>query len=251
MSKLKLRAIKDGKDMNRYCGPSVVSALTDLTTGQAARLFRLMYGRTAIRGSHPHEVLGALKECNIEHTRWTKPGVRLGRTDGPTLAKWLQLSKEDRTAGRVFLLIAGWHWQLVSGRRYTCGRIRDIVSIRDNRVKRRARVAKVWELTSDNVTLPKIDVSKPKPKPRTSAYYHFRKLIRQYPEFGLFYEIERYGDGGPHDYYVSMSRELEDLALKMGHELRDEHYCHSIDVALDRVQRMVEFGKEYYPTLSK
>jgi len=251
MSKLKLRAIKDGKDMNRYCGPSVVSALTDLTTGQAARLFRLMYGRTAIRGAYPREVLGALEECNIEHTRWTKPGVRLSRTDGPTLAKWLQLSKEERTAGRVFLLIAGWHWQLVSGRRYTCGRIRDIVSIRDKRVKRRARVASVWELTSDNVTMPKIDVSKPKPKPRTSAYHHFRKLIRQHPEFGLFYEIERYGDGGPHDYYVSMSRELEDLALKMGHELCDEHYCRDVDEALDRVQRMVEFGKEYYPTLSK
>ena len=250
MSKLKLRAIKDGKDMNRYCGPSVVSALTDLTTGQAARLFRLMYGRTAIKGSSRREVLGALKECNIEHTRWTKPGVRLNKTDGPTLAKWLQLSKEDRTAGRVFLLIAGWHWQLVSGRRYTCGRIRDIVSIRDKRVKRRARVADVWELTSDNVTMPKMDVSKPKPK-KTSAYYHFRKLIRQYPEFGLFYEIERYGDGGPHDYYVSMSRELEDLAHQMEHELRDEHYCRDIDEALDRMERMVEFGKEYYPTLSK
>jgi hypothetical protein len=250
MSKLKLRAIKDGKDMNRYCGPSVVSALTDLTTGQAARLFRLMYGRTAIKGSSRREVLHALKECNIEYTRWTKPGVRLSRTYGPTLARWLKLSKEDRTAGRVFLIVAGWHWQLVSGRRYTCGRIRDIVSIRDKRVKRRARVADVWELTSDNVTMPKMDVSKPKPK-KTSAYYHFRKLIRQYPEFGLFYEIERYGDGGPHDYYVSMSRELEDLAHQMEHELRDEHYCRDIDEALDRMERMVEFGKEYYPTLSK
>ena len=249
MSKLCLRAIKDGKDRNRYCGPSVISALTDLTTGQAARLIRLMYGRTAIRGSASHEVLGALKASNIDHTRWTKPGVRLNRTNGPTLAKWLQLSKEDRTAGRVFLIIAGWHWQLVSGRRYTCGRIRDIVSIRDNRVKRRARVAKVWELTSDNVTLPKIDVSKPKPK--TSAYHHFRKLIRQYPEFGLSYEIERYRDGGPHEYYVSMSCELEDLAAQMKHDLWDEHYCRDANEVLDRMERMVEFGKEYYPTLSK
>jgi hypothetical protein len=132
--------------------------------GQAARLFRLMYGRTAIKGSSRREVLHALKECNIEYTRWTKPGVRLSRTYGPTLARWLKLSKEDRTAGRVFLIVAGWHWQLVSGRRYTCGRIRDIVSIRDKRVKRRARVADVWELTSDNVTMPKMDVSKPKPK---------------------------------------------------------------------------------------
>ena len=39
--KLKLRPIKDGKDKNRYCGPSVVSAVTKLTTGEAARLIRI------------------------------------------------------------------------------------------------------------------------------------------------------------------------------------------------------------------
>ena len=50
---------------------------------------------------------------------------------------------------------------------------------------------------------------------------------------------------------MSMSSELEDLALKMEHELLDEHYCRDIDEALDRMERMVEFGKEYYPTLSK
>jgi hypothetical protein len=48
-----------------------------------------------------------------------------------------------------------------------------------------------------------------------------------------------------------MSSELEDLAAQIKHELCDEHYCRDVDEALDRVQRMVEFGKEYYPTLSK
>ena len=159
--KLKLREIKDGKDKNRYCGPSVISALTDLTTGEAARLIRKQSGRKAIRGSSPLEVLDALRACNIKHCRWEKPGVHFNQTTGPTLAGWLKMSKEDRTPGRVFLLVAGWHWQLVSGRRFTCGQIREIVSIKDKRVKRRARVANVWELTSDNVTKPDIDVSKP------------------------------------------------------------------------------------------
>ena len=250
MAKLKLRAIKDGKDMNRYCGPAVISALTDLTTGQAARLIRLKYGRTSIKGTYTKEVLGALKACNINYIPWSKKGVRLGRTDGPTLAKWLQLSKEDRTVGRVFLIVAGWHWQLVSGRRYTCGRIRDIVSIRDKRVKRRARVAEVYELTSDNVTMPKMDVSKPKYK-TSKAWYHIKKLVQKYTEFGLGYEIERYGDGGPHEYYVSMSSELEDLAAQIEHNLCDEHYCRDADEVLNRMERMVLFGKEHYPTLSK
>jgi len=162
MAKIKLGAITDGKDKNRYCGPSVISALTDLTTGEAARLIRKQNGRSTIRGSYTHEVLDALQACNIKYTRWKKPGVRLSRTTGPTLAGWLKMSKADRTPGRVFLIVAGWHWQLVSGRRYTCSRIREVVSIKDKRVKRRARVSEVYELTSDKVTKPDIDVSKPK-----------------------------------------------------------------------------------------
>ena len=38
MAKIQLKAITDGKDKNRYCGPSVISALTDLTTGEARTL---------------------------------------------------------------------------------------------------------------------------------------------------------------------------------------------------------------------
>ena len=164
MAKIKLKAITDGKDKNRYCGPSVISALTDLTTGEAARLIRKQSGRPKITGTSTSQVLDGLRACNIKACRWEKPGVRLNRKTGPTLAGWLKMSQEDRTPGRVFLIVAGWHWQLVSGRRYTCGRIREIVSIKDKRVKRRGRVAEVYELTSDNVTRPDIDVTKPKPK---------------------------------------------------------------------------------------
>jgi hypothetical protein len=160
MAKLKLGEIKDGKDKNRYCGPSVVSAVTDLTTGEAARLIRIQTGAKKITGTSSSEVHRALRACNISVKRRYYSG--LNRTTGPTLAGWLRMSKADRTAGRVFLIVAGWHWQLVSGRKYTCGRIREIVSIRDKRVKRRARVAEVYELISDKVTKPDIDVSRPK-----------------------------------------------------------------------------------------
>jgi|TARA_R110000751_G_scaffold33814_1_gene84017 hypothetical protein len=253
MAKLKLKTIVDGKDKNRYCGPSAISALTDLTTGQAARLIRKQHGRSSIRGSYTHEVLDALRACNIKADRWRQEGVRLNRTNGPTLAAWLRLTKKDRTPGRIFLLIAGWHWQLISGRRYTCGRIRDIVSIKDKRVKRRARVCEVWELTSDNVTKPDIDVSKPKSK-SNPAYYQIRKLIKQYPEFGLTYEVEHprgHRHGYSTHYWAEMSSELEKLACEMDHELQDEHGCEGIDEVLDRMKEMVEFGKEHYPTINK
>ena len=173
MAKLKLKAITDGKDKNRFCGPSVISALTGLTTGEAARLIRKQTGKTCVMGTHISEVLNALRACNI--TSW---GMKLSHAPSPTLARWLKLSKADRTPGRIFLIIAGWHWQLVSGRRYTCGRIREIVSIKDKRVKRRARVEGVWELFSDKVTKPDIDVSKPK-DPFSSARARARRIEKK------------------------------------------------------------------------
>ena len=109
--------------------------------------------------------------------------------------------------------MAGCHWQLVSGRRYTCGRIREIVSIRDKRVKRRARVAEVYELISDNVTKPSFDVSKPKYK-TSKAYYQIRKLIQKYPQFELSYE--RLSASYAHEYWVRMSEELEQRAEENG-----------------------------------
>tara|TARA_R110000737_G_scaffold325625_2_gene339061 strand:+ start:1307 stop:2053 length:747 start_codon:yes stop_codon:yes gene_type:complete len=247
MAKIKLKAITDGKDKNLYCGPSVISAVTNLTTGEAARLIRKQNGRSSIRGSYTHEVLDALRSCNIKATHWRKTGVRLNRKTGPTLAGWLKMSKEDRTPGRVFLIVAGWHWQLVSGRRYTCGRIREIVSIKDTRVKRRGRVAEVYELTSDNVTKPDIDVSKPKSKSNPS-YYQIKKLIGQYPEFGMTYEKDGFVT---HFYYwVTMSEELEERATKLEDPLCDEHHCADINEVWRRMQRMVEFGKEHYPTIA-
>lgn len=242
MAKIKLRSIKDGKDKNRYCGPSVISALTDLTTGEAARLIRKQSGRKAIRGTTTREVFNALETCgiwgrdiNVKPEPWSNK---------PTLARWLKQSKDIRTPGRVFLIVAGNHWQLVSGRRYTCGRIREIVSIKDKRVKRRARVTGVWELMSDNVTKPDIDVSKPKSK-SNPAYYQIKKMIQQYPEFGLTYEKDDIA------YWVTMSSELEKYAEETKHPLCDEHYCFDIGEVAWRMREMVEFAKEHYPTISK
>ena len=247
MAKIKLGAIKDGKDKNQYCGPAVISALTDLTTGEAARLIRKQSGCRKVTGTSTTQVLRALNACGIGHrginVRYPLLPSETPWSNKPTLARWLKMSKKDRTEGRVFLIAAGHHWQLVSGRRYTCGRIREIVSIKDKQVKRRARVAEVYELTSNNVIRPRdIDVSKPKSK-SNPVYYQVRKLIKKYPEFEITCEKDDI------DYWVTMSRELEDLATEMNHDLCDEHYCGDIYVVKRRVEEMVAFGKEYYPTV--
>ena len=224
MAKLKLGEVKDGKDKNRYCGPSVISAVTNLTTGEAARLIRMQTGAKKITGTHRSEVHGALRACNISVKPRHYPG--LNRTIGPTLAGWLKMSKADRTSGRVFLIVAGWHWQLVSGRKYTCGRIREIVSIKDKRVKRRARVAEVYELTSDKVTKPDIDVSKPKPKDLGASDRAKSRRIAERIKATI--EIERWGDYS--DFWVyppdGLFGDNEDLESDIGNGSDPYEGCH-------------------------
>jgi hypothetical protein len=151
MTKLRIKPVNHGstlRDKNRYCGPSVISAITGMTTGEAAAQLRAVSGKRAITGTHTSWVRAVLRRNNIEMLScrdvWN---IKLNRTDGVTLAGWLKHTVKDRDANRVFLLVAGWHWQLVQGRRYVCGQTRQIVSIRDKRVKRRARVAEVYELS--------------------------------------------------------------------------------------------------------
>ena len=151
MTKLRIKPVNHGstpRDKNRYCGPSVISAITGMTTGEAAAQLRAVSGKRAITGTCTSWVRAVLRRNNIEMLScrdvWN---IKLNRTDGVTLAGWLKHTVKDRNADRVFLLVAGWHWQLVQGRRYVCGQTRQIVSIRDKRVKRRARVAEVYELS--------------------------------------------------------------------------------------------------------
>ena len=137
------------RDRDRFCGPAVISSLTGYTTADAARCIRDISNRRSVTGTSSEEVLAVLHLYGIRSlerngSHW---GVKFNRTDGVTLAGWLKASVKDRDAKRVFLIVAGWHWQLVQGRRYVCGLTKEIVSIRDKRVKRRARVAKVYELS--------------------------------------------------------------------------------------------------------
>tara|TARA_Y100000593_G_scaffold19846_1_gene39785 strand:- start:15 stop:773 length:759 start_codon:yes stop_codon:yes gene_type:complete len=245
MAKLKLHAVNHGKDKNRYCGPSAISAVTKLTSGEAARLIRKQSGKRSVKGTSTSNIRRALEACNIHMNFVRSPeGTRYGRSDGITLARWLKLTTRSR-GSKIFLIVAGHHWQLVSGRRYVCGLTEDIVSIRDKKVKRRARVAEVYELTSDNVTLPSLDVSKPKPK-ASSTRYQCKKIVKQYPQFDFRIEAENYsGEPDGWFWWVQMSDELEDKAVALEHELHDCHSCYCWDEVLDRLQRMVEFGKQY------
>ena len=145
MKRLKIRNVTPGtnkQNSNRYCGPAVISSLTGMTTGEAAKLIRHVSNRQRVRGTCTWEIIASLRLCRI---RVADRYFYSSDCRRPTVAKWLKDTVKIRDAKRVFLLAAGYHWLLVQGRRYVCGRTKEIVSIRDPKVKRRARVREVWE----------------------------------------------------------------------------------------------------------
>jgi len=192
MKNLNIKPVNHGTtkaDKNRYCGPAVISAITGMTTGEASRLIRHVSGRKAIRGSSVREVTDALTMCGIK-SEYKSFGMKLGRSTGPTLAGWLKATVKERTADRVFLMIAGWHWQLIQGRRIVCGILGSPTSVRDKRVKRRARVANVYELHSTGaITTP---TEAKKPKSVDTNRNHRSKAQSLAKKLGITIEIERW-----------------------------------------------------------
>ena len=213
---LKIKPINHGTtkaDRNRYCGPSVISAITGMTTGEAARLIRHVGGRKSVKGSSTWEVKRSLDLCGIESKRTTF-GLTLGRSKGVTLAGWLKGTVKERTADRVFLIVAGWHWQLVQGRRYVCGIVGDVVSIKDKKIKRRARVAEVYELTS----IGKITTPSEATKPKQTTNNFRGKAQRLAKKMGMEISIERTGYGD-NSYWIDYEGEDDyvDLGVIEGH----------------------------------
>ncbi len=175
-------------DKNRYCGPSVISAITGMNTGEAARMIRHVGGRRSVKGSYDWEVREVLERCGIRSVR-ENFGLKLGRSKGPTLAAWLRHTVKERTAKRVFLIVAGWHYQLVQGRRIVCGILGEPTSIRDKKVKRRARVAEVFELHS----MGKICKPPEAIKPKKSACPDYVEAQRMAKAMNITIELDRLG----------------------------------------------------------
>ena len=119
MAKLKIKPVNHGTtkaDRNRYCGAAVVSAITGMTTGEAARLVRHRSGVRRVPGTSTRQIRDAFAACGVQLTPRSY-GMRRNRTNGVTLAGWLKGTVKYRNAERVFLVVAGHHWQLVQGRR--------------------------------------------------------------------------------------------------------------------------------------
>jgi len=243
MKHLRINAVSTlATDRNRYCGPAVISSVTGMNTGEAARLIRSVTRKRKVTGVHTHHVLKCMKLCGIEigSRTWTY-GLRSSKKR-PTLAGWLKSAKDFRTKGRVFLVIAGNHFQLIEGRRYVCGITKDIVSIKDKSVKRRCRVESVYELKANgNITIPEI-ARKPKPN---REYEKYRSSINTMKlKYGFSAEFER--DCDSPKYWVSMPEQAERLAEDLDHDLSDSHSCYNLGEVASRMEEMSTFMEEHF-----
>jgi hypothetical protein len=166
---MKLHPVNRVKGGNRFCGPAVISAITGMTTCEASRLIRNQTGRKMVTGTGTAEMLNALYECGVSMKHIA---LYAGTRPSPTITGWLRESKAIRTPGRVFLVATSNHWQLISGRKFVCGKTVEVVSIRHEKVKRRARVQNVYELTTKGITIPHNLLTAPK---RENPLAHFHK----------------------------------------------------------------------------
>jgi hypothetical protein len=231
-------------DTNRYCGPAVISAVTGMTTGEAARLIRHVSGQRKVTGSHTFHVLRALSLCNIHNRKMTVAT----RFSAPTLNQWLKGSKDMRTTGRVFLVVAGNHFQLVEGRRYVCGRTRDIVSVRSKYVKRRCRVETVHELINEG----RIQIPNAARKPKTvdHAASNRAKAQRFAKELDVTISIERYYDYDNRfsQYWVDGYKDVDTKGEPMdfSHEgILDGHCAYDWGEVLEKLSAIEGYREEH------
>lgn len=233
---MKLNPVNRTKNGNQYCGPAVISSVTGCTTDEAAKLIRTISGQRAVRGAATRHVLEVFSQhWGVTNKPLFDAHWRTPRNQLPTLAGWLRLNKHRRTAGRVFLIVAGNHFQLVSGRKYVCGITRDVVSIKDDKVKRRARVSAVYELTG-TPKLTDTGLAALASKPVQSDKVVARKLAREY---GITIEID---NPDPDELFAWVDA---NFLTDDEDPLYDNHCAFSWYEIREKVETLVDYLKEH------
>lgn len=228
---MKLHSVNhSGPRSNRYCGPSALSAITGLSTGDTAALLRKVSGKRSIKGTHTSHMRSALLQLGYSmHTWFDYDGLPAkGR---PTLLQW---AKKRAPGGDVYLLSVGYHWALVQGRRYVCGMVGKTVSLKES-PKKRARVRAAWRIVREgNVKLSavipqvvrKVDTDR---KPRTEA----KALAAQYE-----IEIDDGDRATGGTFWVYPPARVDGRLFP--DPRADEHYAYEWAEVLDMVKEYVE-----------
>lgn len=232
MSIPKLRPVKRAaRGHNRFCGPAAISIIAGIDTAEAAAIIRHISRKRSVQGTTNWEIIKALSLLGYRSTSAAKVNP-LDRKSNPTLAAWLK--SDERNGHDLYLIAAGNHWQVVQGRRFCCGITGEIVSIRDEKVKRRARVTGVWKIEQERkVALAEVLPSKPKRDTlQDSARAKAKRLATQH---GIEIEVDRW------DGYSRIVVWGFDGVLDSGFDpFEGDHYAEDWSDALERVEAYVE-----------
>jgi hypothetical protein len=227
------------KGHNRFCGPAALSIIAGVDTAEAAAVIRHVSRKRSVTGTSNWEILRSLALLGFKATSAAKLDP-LNLKSNPTLAAWLK--SDERDGQSLYLIAAGYHWQVVQGRRFCCGITKDIVSIRDEKVKRRARVSGVWKIEHERkvaladvlpikLKVQKDDRAKAEEKARREA----KRLAKAHD---IEIEVNTYGHGPERD--VSIIVWGPDFRNGEDDPFEGDHYADDWADALERVAEYVK-----------
>jgi hypothetical protein len=182
---VKLHPVNRPKGQNSYCGPAAVSVVTGAPTSEVARVMRrgrFGWSHVPVKSTYDSDLRYALQAYGLDLKMVEDFSTR------PTLARWLRENKSLRTPGVTFIISAGNHWVVISGRRYCCGIVGEITSVRDSRIKRRSRVSVAYQVVrKGKISLSKeyreTSQQKEAKKSRRKMYREWSKLKKQQDAF--------------------------------------------------------------------
>lgn len=116
-----MKLFKIRQNGNRFCGPSVISALVGIGTKQASQIIRGINGRKLVKGTSEKDIVKALSELGVQATR-----IDAARLN---LARWTELYSDG---GETFLVVAGHHWIVVQGQYAQCGKTIELVKVKNH-----------------------------------------------------------------------------------------------------------------------
>ncbi len=233
-----------GPRKNRYCGPSALSALTGLSTGDTAALLRKVSGKRSIKGTHTRhmkvalEWLGYRTGCDFDYEHLPARGR-------PTLLRWAK-GRPDKSA--TYLLSVGHHWAVVQGRRYVCGIIGSIVPIKES-PKKRAKVKAAWRITR-HIEVNLKSVIPPAPVRPPDVYRSDRQQAKALAaKWGIDLDI---GTPSPDCIWVSPPTPLCDEDGEMpGDPYHDEHYHYDYQSAKEAIETYAKLVEANTPEVSR
>lgn len=136
----RLKVVREQGD-NSYCGPASLSIITGQPVSEITRILREVTGRTQIKGCYNSWLDFALRKLDYVMV----PLPTLGKSDKPTVAKWLKEHK-DRPADTTYLLNVTNHYIVIRGRKIADNHNPNGVFLRQYG-HRRKRVVRAWRIS--------------------------------------------------------------------------------------------------------